>query len=191
MNSPKNAAQLKNSALFRWKLRHASGVNPINALIKTDSTKGNPSEDWASIFTALIALIAAAAGILSFYYVSKKLQSIRETGNNGVLSLNTSALATLDTHHVCIPVNNGSLQLTLPSSSSLDLGRFVSASVPLSLHGDDSPSDTRTATVVWTNKSYTIRANKGALFMVAHELGSKKWKLIREWPTDNGYMAGT
>jgi hypothetical protein len=189
-----NNATLKSNPLFSWRLKRASKVNPINALLNTDSTKGNPSEDVASIITSFIALIAALAGIVAFVYVTGKSQEFSESGNNGAKSLNNSAVAVLDTHHVCIPPINGALTLTLPSSASLDLGRYVSASLPISIP-PEAATDSRTAFVTWTNGtssfSYKIGQNKGALFIVALELGSRKWKLIREWPSDNGYTAGS
>jgi hypothetical protein len=186
------APPLKNSPLFQWRLKRASHVNPIEALLKSDSTSGNPSEDTASIVTAAIAAVAAIAGVISILYVSQKVPKFSEVGNNGAKSLNASAIASLDTHHVCIPPVNGSLTISLPSSTSLDLGRFVSASLPLSFP-PEATSDTRTAFVTWEggSTSYKIGQNKGALFMVALELGSRKWKLVREWPADNGYTAGS
>lgn len=190
MTSP--PPSLKNSPLFQWSLKRASHVNPIEALLKSDRTKGNPSEDAASILTAAVAALAAVAGVVSLLYILQKTPKFAEEGNNGSKSINSSAVATLDTHHVCIPPVDGSLTLTLPAPTSLDSGRFVSASLPLSFP-PEAATDLRTAFVTWSggSTSYKIGQNKGALFMVALELGTRKWKLVREWPSDNGYTAGS
>jgi len=183
---------LKNSALFRWRLARASHVNPIDALLKSDQRKANTGEDVASLFTALIALVATAAGGFALYYVSKQSQgfgSAKKTLLDGVVSINKSETASLDTHYVCIPDVNGNINVTLPDATTLDLGRWVSASLPIALI-PEATTDTRTARILWTGHVFSLPQNGGALFMVSLELGLRKWKLVRQWPTDQKYTAG-
>jgi hypothetical protein len=196
---------LKNSALFRWRLKRASNTNPLHSLLKSDKTKSG-SEKFISVFTATISAIAAISGIVAILYVSGKAHEFGRTGNNGVKSINSSVNATIDTHHVCIPPINGTITVTLPNPTTLNVGKFVSASLPLSMP-PESVSDNRSAFVTYGGTivntgllggigvsgaiSYKIPQNSGSLFVVSRELTDKKWKLIREWPNDNNFTAGS
>jgi hypothetical protein len=177
---------LKNSKIFDWELYRASHENPVKALLKTAPKKNNFGANTIAILFAIFGAIVLAISILTFYYVNTKTSplvvanGIVEPSITGVIVAKNNIQPDVDLHVLC----TASLTVTLKDPTILDFGRFTSVSLPMPL---SSPvSDGRTVTVSWTNpgestKTYTLLANKGALFLVANELNQKKWKLIREW----------
>jgi len=184
------AEPIKNSWWFRWKLRNASHGNAAKQLVASDNRKPDTSADFTSFTTAIIALVALLSGIGAYVYVSTRSKTLSEGGTTGITTRTTSGTAAFDQHHVMIPNPGQELQLTLPSTTSVsDEGRYVSVSVPMDLEHPNP--DGRNVTVFANGKSFKLEANAGALFVLSSELTQVKWKLVRQWPTDELYDAGT
>lgn len=184
---------IQNSALFRWRLNNASHVNPIESLLKTDNRPSNPQEDVVSIITSLIALIAAISGGLAFYYVNTKTASFSDPLATGTLTIYNNSTAKIDKHHLLI--TNTSLILSLPDPSNYDFGRHISVALTYPLDSSIPTVSPPTAFINWTGgtQSFKLKPLQGALFIVSLELGTKKWKLVRQWggtPEDGGFNAG-
>lgn len=173
---------LHDSKYFRHQLNSASHSNAVKDILKLNSHTVDLPGDFTSVLIFFIVFVAFAAGLISYFYVSKKTKTLNSKNNTeitGVVVARSDITAPIDIHIVCVT----SLNVTLPSPESLFSGRYVSVSVPMPL---DENADSRSVQVIWQNpleslKTFSIAVNSGALFMVSNELNVEKWKVIRQW----------
>ena len=204
MEAPASHVVLSPSTLAS--VHRAANTNPLRELLRSTRVRtATPQEDVVSIVWWLLAAVASVAAGLALYYVLKETPKFADVSSNSVRIMKALHATTVtlgandaDYHYVALTPTTAQLlskgvnenpyfTVELPPLSSMRTGRFVSIALPMT---PGAASDTRFLKVQCAQEdagacgiiANGITGSSGAMWMVARDLGVKRWKLVRVWP---------
>ena len=141
--------------------------------------------------------IGLGIAIFSYTYVKSKYSRFSDTTLNGVKTITASMAPTdeleVNQHYLVFPGGTNSINIYLKLGVNYPVNTYVSFYQPFTVCGQANPEvvvGSGPRTLINFNVpqesngdplTYDLYNNYGALFVVADDLGTRKWKFVRTW----------